>query len=94
MGQGVVKSTSEAITAITNMKNTINGGLTENISSFIAYGDSLNADNFAGAKADEFYSEWPDTKAALNTAIERLNGMSDDVLMVNNNIQGAGGNEM
>jgi uncharacterized protein YukE len=92
MGQGVVKSTAEAITAITNMKNTINGGLLENITSFIAYGDSLNADNFAGAKADEFYSEWPQTKTALNTAVERLNEMSNDVLTVNTNIQGAGGN--
>ena len=94
MGQGVVKSTSEAITAINNMKNTINGGLLENITSFISYGDSLNADNFAGAKADEFYSEWPDTKAALNSAVERLNGMSNDVLTVNTNIQGAGGNQV
>ena len=67
MGQGVVKSTPEAITAINNMKNTINGGLLENITTFITYGDWLNADNFAGAKADEFYSEWPDTKTALQT---------------------------
>src|ERR687894_822938 len=94
MGQGVVKSTAEAITAINNMKNTINGGLVENINSFIAYGDSLNADNFAGAKADEFYSEWPDTKTALNTAVTRLNEMSDDVLSVNTNIQTAGGNQV
>ncbi|MBN2622022.1 MAG: hypothetical protein JXA83_01580 [Acidimicrobiales bacterium] len=94
MGQGVVKSTPDAITAIQNMKNTINGGLLENINSFISYADSLNSENFAGAKADQFYSEWPETKSALQTALERLNMMSDDVMTVNTNIQGAGGNQV
>ncbi|HET6774245.1 MAG TPA: hypothetical protein VFZ30_00205 [Acidimicrobiales bacterium] len=93
MGQGVVKSTPDALQAIGNMKNTISGGLLENISTFIGYGDSLNSENFAGAKADQFYSEWPDTKAALNSAVERLSMMSDDIMTVNTNIQTAGGNE-
>lgn len=92
MGDGVVKSTPEAISAIDNMKKTINGGLLENITSFIGYGDSLNAENFAGSKADEFYTEWPETKTALNNAIERLNMMSNDIMTVNTNIQTAGGN--
>jgi hypothetical protein len=92
MGQGVVKSTPEALTAIGNMKSTITGGLIENINSFIAQGDSLNADNFAGDKADMFYSEWPDTKTALRTAVDRLGMMSDDIMTVNENIQTAGGN--
>ena len=73
MGQGVVKSTPEAITAIDNMKKTINGGLLENITTFVSHGDSLNPENFSGASADQFYAEWPDTKTALNTAVERLN---------------------
>jgi hypothetical protein len=93
MGQGVVKSTPEALSAIDSMKKTINGGLLENISTFIGYGDSLSSENFAGAKADEFYAEWPETKTALNTAVERLNLMSNDIMTVNTNIQTAGGNQ-
>ena len=50
MGQGVVKSTPEAITAIDNMKKTINGGLLESINTFVTYGDSLNPENFAGSQ--------------------------------------------
>jgi len=93
MGQGVVKSTPDAIRAIDNMKKTINGGLLENINTFVSYGDSLNAENFAGSKADQFYGEWPETKTALQTAVERLTMMSDDIMTVNTNIQTAGGNQ-
>jgi hypothetical protein len=92
MSQGVVKSTVEAITAIDNMKKTINGGLVESITSFVGFGDTLNPENFAGGSADAFYGEWPDTKRALQTAIERLQMMSDDIMTVNTNIQTAGGN--
>jgi len=92
MGNGVVKSTQDAITAIDNMKKTINGGLLENINTFVTYGDSLNSENFAGSKADAFYTEWPETKTALQTAVERLTMMSDDIMTVNTNIQSAGGN--
>jgi hypothetical protein len=92
MGDGVVKSTPDAITAIDNMKKTINGGLLENINTFVTYGDSLNADNFAGSKADQFYGEWPETKLALERAVDRLTMMSDDIMLVNTNIQSAGGN--
>ncbi len=94
MGQGVVKSTPDAITAIDNMKKTINGdpGLLAIINTFVSYGDSLNAENFAGVKADQFYGEWPETKAALQTAVDRLTMMSDDIMTVNTNIQTAGGN--
>jgi hypothetical protein len=92
MTQGVVKSTPEAITAIDNMKKTINGGLLDNINTFVTYGDSLNPDNFAGSSADQFYSEWPETKLALQNAVTRLGMMSDDIMTVNTNIQTAGGN--
>ena len=70
MGQGVVKSSPEAITAIDNMKKTINGGLLDSINTFVTYGDSLNPDNFAGSSADQFYSEWPETKTALQNAVD------------------------
>jgi uncharacterized protein YukE len=92
MSQGVVKSTSEAITAIQNMKNTINGGLLDAINQFVAHGDSLNPENFAGNSADQFYAEWPDTKRALTNAVDRLHMMSNDIMTVNTNVQTAGGN--
>jgi hypothetical protein len=89
---GVVKSTAEAISAIDSMKKTISGGLVESITAFVGYGDSLGPENFAGGSADAFYAEWPDTKAALGSAVERLRLMSDDIMTVNTNIQTAGGN--
>jgi hypothetical protein len=92
MGQGVVKSTPDAISAIDSMKRTIAAGLLESIETFISFGDSLNPENFAGSKADQFYGEWPDTKRSLQAAVERLTLMSDDIMTVNTNIQVAGGN--
>jgi uncharacterized protein YukE len=93
MSQGVVKSSPDALEAIQNMQNTINGGLMDAITTLIGYGDSLNLDNFAGAKADEFYSEWPSTKNALTSAKTALEGMSNDIMTINTNIQAAGGNQ-
>jgi hypothetical protein len=93
MSQGVVKSSPEALEAIRNMQNTINGGLLDAITTLIGYGDSLNLENFAGAKADEFYSEWPTTKTALSNAKTALDEMSNDIMTINTNIQSAGGNQ-
>jgi uncharacterized protein YukE len=92
MSQGIVKSTPEAIQSIDGMKRTITGGLLDGITQFVSFGDSLNPENFAGASADRFYAEWPDTKRALQTAVDRLTMMSDDIMKVNTNIQVAGGN--
>jgi hypothetical protein len=92
MSTGDVTSKPEAIEAIDKMKTTINGGLLDSITTLITNGDLLNPENFAGTKADEFYTEWPDTKAALRTAHERLGMMSNDIMTVNTNIQAAGGN--
>jgi hypothetical protein len=93
MTTGVVKSTQEAIEAIQAMKNILNGGLTEQIQQFQARGDSLNPENFDGAHAAGFYSEWPGVKTALQNAVTKLNEISDNVMTVNTNIQGAGGNQ-
>jgi Proteins of 100 residues with WXG len=93
MSQGVVKSSPEALEAIRQMQNTINGGLMDAITTLMRYGDSLNLENFAGTKADEFYSEWPTTKTALTNAKTALEGMSNDIMSVNTNIQVAGGNQ-
>jgi len=92
MAEGVVTSAPEAIQSIDSMKRTISGGLVEAINTLISHGDSLHTGIFDGAAAARFYEEWPVTKQALNTAIERLGMMSDDIMTVNTNIQTAGGN--
>lgn len=92
MAEGVVLSTPEAIQAIKNMQMTINGGLIDAINTLISHGNSLNTANFDGRSAMRFYEEWPTTKQALRTAVERLGMMSDDIMTVNTNIQDAGGN--
>lgn len=93
MTSGVVTSTQEAIEAIQAMKNILNGGLTDQIQQFSSRGDSLNPQNFAGAHADAFYGEWPAVKTALNNAVTKLQEISDNIMNVNTNIQGAGGNQ-
>jgi uncharacterized protein YukE len=93
MAQGTVKSTQEAIEAIQRMTNTLQGGLVDALNQFKADGDSLNIENFDGARAAAFYSEWPDTKTALATAVERLTAITDEIMSANQDIQAAGGNE-
>lgn len=93
MVAGVVKSTQEAIEAIQAMKNTLNGGMIEQIQTFMNHGDTLTPDNFDGTHADAFYAEWPQCKTALQNAVTQLNEISDNVMTVNQNIQGAGGNQ-
>ena len=87
MTQGVVKSTTEAIQAIDNMKKTINGGLLGQHQHVRESWRQPQPENFAGGSAEAFYAEWPDTKRGLQTAIERLTMMSDDIMTVNTNIQ-------
>lgn len=37
--------------------------------------------------------DWPAVKTALQNAINKLNEISDNIMTVNTNIQGAGGNQ-
>jgi uncharacterized protein YukE len=92
MTAGVVKSTQEALDAIQAMKNTIQGGLIDQINQFITHGNTLNPENFDGQHAAGFYSEWPGTRTALNNAAQKLTELTDNIMTVNTNIQSAGGN--
>ena len=92
MATGTVKSTQEAIDAITRMKTAIDTGLVDAITQFKADGDSLNPEIFDGGRAAAFYGEWPNVTAALDKAIEMVNGITQEIQNANADIQMAGGN--
>lgn len=93
MAAGTVKSTQEAIDAIQRMKTAIDTGLVDAITQFKTDGDSLNPENFDGGRAAAFYSEWPNVTAALDKAIDMVNGITEEVRNANSDIQMAGGNQ-
>lgn len=87
-----VKSTQEAIDAITQMQTIIGGGLLEALTSLKVQGDILNPANWDGPKAATFYENWPTTKTALDTLITELGELGTTIMTVNTDIQAAGGN--
>ncbi|HET6953757.1 MAG TPA: WXG100 family type VII secretion target [Acidimicrobiales bacterium] len=94
MGIDTVKSTPESKAAIKRMLDLINGGLTANVTSFKNDGEVINNPiYYEGAAAAAFREEWPSLKTALDTTIQKLNELADNVRAVNANIQAAGGNE-
>ncbi|HEX6235542.1 MAG: WXG100 family type VII secretion target [Acidimicrobiia bacterium] len=93
MTTGTVKSTEFAINTIQAMQNILRGGLAEQIQQFTSKGDSLTPDDWDGQHAARFYQEWPSVKTALDNAIAKLDEISDNIMTVNTNIQGAGGNQ-
>ena len=93
MTSGVVKSTPVALEAIQNMKNIINSGLTDQIQQLINQGNRLNPGEWDGQHAAGFYESWPTVQSGLRNAITQLTELSNDIMTVNTNIQGAGGNQ-
>ncbi len=90
---GTVTSTDAGIEAIQGMKSTLAGGLTEAIQTFVNHGNVLMEPvNYDGPEAAKFRTEWPDVRTNLNSAIESLKAIADNVEAVNQNIQAAGGN--
>lgn len=88
-----VLSSEEARTAITQMQNIINGGLTEQIRNLDTQGQRLSDPNvWDGKLANDFRSQWPDTKRALDTAIQKLDELRTQVHSINSDIMTAGGN--
>jgi hypothetical protein len=92
MTQGTVKSTQEAIDAITRMNNALVGGLLDAITSFVNDGNSLNPEIFAGPRADAFYAQWETTGPSLTQAKADLQALVDEISNANADIQTAGGN--
>ena len=53
----------------------------------------LMPDDWDGHHAARFYQEWPSVKTALDNAIAKLDEISDNIMTVNTNTQGAGCNQ-
>ena len=93
MTTGTVKSTPEANAAIGRMLTQISSGLTEAITTFKNDGEIVaDPNNYEGVAAAGFRSEWPSVKTSLDTTIQKLTELADNVRQVNANIQTAGGN--
>jgi uncharacterized protein YukE len=94
MSTDTVKSTPEATAAIGRMLTQITNGLTEAVTSFKNDGEIVNDPNFyEGTAAAGFRAEWPSLKTALDTTIEKLTELTDNLQQVHANIQTAGGNQ-
>ncbi|MGH3566617.1 MAG: WXG100 family type VII secretion target [Pseudonocardia sp.] len=88
-----VLSSEEARTAITQMQNIINGGLTEQIRSLDTQGQRLSDPNvWDGKLATDFRSQWPETKRALDKVSQELEELRSKVQSINTDIMSAGGN--
>lgn len=87
----IVKSTPEAIDAITRMRSIVDSGLVQQIQSLNGEGARLmDANNWAGPKADEFRQVWPDTHRHLQAVREDLVRLSEQLRAIQQNIQTAG----
>lgn len=88
-----VLSSEEARTAITQMQSIINGGLTEQIRSLDSQGQRLSDPNvWDGKLAMDFRAQWPETKHAMDTMIQKLEELRTQVQAINQDIMAAGGN--
>lgn len=88
-----VLSSEEARSAITQMQNIINGGLTEQIRGLDAQGQRLSDPNvWDGKLATDFRAQWPETKRTLDTLIQQLEELRTQVQAINQDIMAAGGN--
>ncbi|MPY93894.1 MAG: pyrophosphorylase [Acidimicrobiia bacterium] len=87
----IVKSTPEAIEAITRMRSVVDSGLVQQIQALNGEGARLmDTNNWAGPKADEFRQVWPDTHRHLQTVREDLVRLSEQLRAIQQNIQTAG----
>ncbi|QWW19529.1 hypothetical protein I6B53_10715 [Schaalia sp. 19OD2882] len=90
---GRVLSSEQAKTAITQLQNIINGGLTDQINALNTQGQTLSQpDVWDGPLAETFRSStWPETKAALDKAKQELEELRDQLQKISQNIMSAGG---
>lgn len=93
MSSGTVKSTQFALDTIRQMQNIISGGLQGEIQSLLDKGNSLTPEDWDGQHANNFYSSWPTVSSSLRNTLTQLEELSRDIMTVNTNIQGAGGNQ-
>ena len=91
---GRVLSTEQAKQTITQIQNIVNGGLTDQINQLDRQGQTLSQpDVWDGQLAGQFRSEvWPKTKKALDSAVQELTALREQLQRISTNIMQAGGN--
>jgi len=88
-----VLATEEAKTAITQMQNIINGGLTEHIKNLDTQGQRLSDPHvWDGKLANDFRSQWPETNQVLQNVLQKLEELRSHIHSINQDIMTAGGN--
>jgi uncharacterized protein YukE len=92
---GRVVSTESAVASINKMQQIIAGGLNDQISALDAEGKNLSQPEvWDGTLATQFRSEvWPATHKALTEAQKALEELRSKIMLINNNILSAGGNQ-
>lgn len=88
-----VLSTEQAKSAISQVQNIINGGLTDQITALDGQGRILSDPNvWDGPLASQFRSStWPETKAALDKAKQELDELHQQLSKISQDIFSAGG---
>jgi uncharacterized protein YukE len=87
-----IKSTPQAIEAISRMRGVINGGLLDQVTALKREGDILSdVANWDGPLARQFTDSWPQTHATLLSMRDQLEKLNIELERVQQNIQAAGG---
>lgn len=88
----IVKSTPEAIDAITSMRSIIEGVLASGFDQLVNKGDTAgNPNNWDGPLAEQFRNMWSVTTADLRKLRTDLGELQQYIAKVQANIQAAGG---
>ncbi|MCU4184692.1 hypothetical protein K6U06_10000 [Acidiferrimicrobium sp. IK] len=89
-----VLATPEAQSAITQIENILNNGLTQTITDLDTQGKTLSEPNvWDGNKADDFRNNvWPSVQHALQSATQQLQELQGKLQGIHHDIMAAGGN--
>jgi len=89
---GTVKTTQQAVDAITKMKAIIDGGLVEQITSLHREGTTLSQpENWDGSLAARFRGDWEQMHGTLEKVRTQLAELQTQIDGINKNIREAGG---
>ena len=89
---GTVKTTQQAVDAITKMKAIIDGGLVDQISALHREGTTLSQPvNWDGSLATRFRSDWEQMHGTLEKMRSQLTELQSQIDGINRNIREAGG---
>lgn len=88
-----VLSTATARDAVTQMRNILHGGLTDQITQLKQQGETLSQpDIWDGRLASEFRGQWSEQVSTINNMQTTLQELQSQVERINQDIMAAGGN--